>query len=822
MSDHEFVICLAHLLRSLQCEGDWGKMLEEASNSLISCIKEVRPDLAVYIDPTSQIPLMSVSKANKSGISSLFSGSEDSSFVLQHEIAPKLFSQIKQQQEDGDRTLHQQRSSRRFTGLLTARRQETQLTLSVVTALNTPYEINYAHNTHVMVQVSDSLRESVHRTQLQFHRVNRVWGEMQLELTQERGLWGPAEPSHLDRWELDPIEGPHRTRKRLKQNSQFYNVFQPKSPEEYKVSKLKQPSSSFSKEYHHYYGVRDRVSSLTTISGANKMSQLISARTLDADNRLMQDFLLEGESKVLVFPCIRVEGLSTTASILYLGRKSAYIIDGYTTTKEGDIMDVQMLMPEEWSERFKDILVDSASVVKKNKGAYNLGYKRITEIMKRRYSLQENGMEVFCYGGESYFLVFGSNHRNKAYHKLRYLTPSLTQKSDFASDVLSSARRHTRGDASSVFTSFRQSNVTHRWSVGEISNFQYLMYINTLAGRSYKDFMQYPIFPWVLADYTSAELDLSNPASFRDLSKPMGAQTPDRLSQFEKRYADWIDPHGTDTNPCHYGTFYSSAMITASYLIRLEPFTSSFINLQGGHFDLADRLFHSIADAWNSASKINMCDVRELIPEFFYLPDFLLNKDKFDFGRKQNGKKIDDVLLPKWAKGDPAEFIRLHREALESDYVSRNLHLWIDLIFGYKQRGEQARLAHNTFHCYFYEGNIDISLLTDPLRKSAVKGFINNFGQAPKQIFTRPHPARQVAYSDLVSRTFHYNVVNLRPPAREERIISSAVQQIESTENGGTLFAGKNKVLVPSSAGFNYYFTWGLPDNSLLLGAVDG
>ena len=217
-----------------------------------------------------------------------------------------------------------------------------------------------------------------------------------------------------------------------------------------------------------------------------------------------------------------------------------------------------------------------------------------------------------------------------------------------------------------------------------------------------------------------------------------------------------------------------------------------------------------------------MCDVRELIPEFFYLPDFLLNKDKFDFGRKQNGKKIDDVLLPKWAKGDPAEFIRLHREALESDYVSRNLHLWIDLIFGYKQRGEQARLAHNTFHCYFYEGNIDISLLTDPLRKSAVKGFINNFGQAPKQIFTRPHPARQVAYSDLVSRTFHYNVVNLRPPAREERIISSAVQQIESTENGGTLFAGKNKVLVPSSAGFNYYFTWGLPDNSLLLGAVDG
>lgn len=38
---------------------------------------------------------------------------------------------------------------------------------------------------------------------------------------------------------------------------------------------------------------------------------------------------------------------------------------------------------------------------------------------------------------------------------------------------------------------------------GEISNFQYLMHLNTLAGRSYNDLMQYPVFPWILADYDS-------------------------------------------------------------------------------------------------------------------------------------------------------------------------------------------------------------------------------------------------------------------------------------------------------------------------------
>ena len=44
---------------------------------------------------------------------------------------------------------------------------------------------------------------------------------------------------------------------------------------------------------------------------------------------------------------------------------------------------------------------------------------------------------------------------------------------------------------------------------------------------------RYPVMPWVLADYTSATLDLSDPASFRNLAKPMGCQDPEREAAFQ-------------------------------------------------------------------------------------------------------------------------------------------------------------------------------------------------------------------------------------------------------------------------------------------------
>lgn len=73
------------------------------------------------------------------------------------------------------------------------------------------------------------------------------------------------------------------------------------------------------------------------------------------------------------------------------------------------------------------------------------------------------------------------------------------------------------------------------WQLGKISNFDYLLYLNLAAGRSFNDLAQWPVFPWVLRDYSSAVLDLTRDEAFRDLSKPMGALTPARLEVFRQR-----------------------------------------------------------------------------------------------------------------------------------------------------------------------------------------------------------------------------------------------------------------------------------------------
>uniref|UniRef100_A0A673N5U5 Neurobeachin-like protein 2 n=1 Tax=Sinocyclocheilus rhinocerous TaxID=307959 RepID=A0A673N5U5_9TELE len=333
---------------------------------------------------------------------------------------------------------------------------------------------------------------------------------------------------------------------------------------------------------------------------------------------------------------------------------------------------------------------DGSSEKEETEEGIGFDFKRslsqLREVHLRRYNLRRSALELFFIDQAHYFINFRKGVRNKVYSRILGLRPP---------NLFYFGSRSPQ-------ELLKASNLTHRWVCREISNFEYLMQLNTIAGRTYNDLSQYPVFPWVLCDYTSAKLDLEDPAVFRDLSKPIGVVNPRHAQNVREKYESFEDPTGT-IDKFHYGTHYSNAAGVMHYMIRTEPFTSLHIQLQSGKFDCADRQFHSVAAAWQARME-SPADVKELIPEFFYFPEFLQNMNGFDLGCLQiSQEKVNDVLLPPWASS-PEDFIRKHRKALESEHVSAHLHEWIDLIFGYKQRGPEAVEALNVFYYCTYEG----------------------------------------------------------------------------------------------------------------------
>ena len=143
-----------------------------------------------------------------------------------------------------------------------------------------------------------------------------------------------------------------------------------------------------------------------------------------------------------------------------------------------------------------------------------------------------------------------------------------------------------------------------------------------------------------------------------------------------------------------------------------------FLRYQDGSFDIPDRTFHDLEATWRLASSHSSTDVKELIPELFYLPELFLNQDSLNFGQRQGGELVDHVKLPPWAQQDARLFVKVHRQALESFWVQKNLHHWIDLIFGYQQKGAAAVEAINVFHPATYYG-FDLSTIQDPVQRQA-------------------------------------------------------------------------------------------------------
>ena len=359
----------------------------------------------------------------------------------------------------------------------------------------------------------------------------------------------------------------------------------------------------------------------------------------------------------------------------------------------------------------------------------------ICQIFNRKY-VASSAMEFFV-GSSGRGYLFEFEHKKALVHAATQLASAVTNASGHRVDFIKDPRRV-----------FKKEGWTAMWQRKEITNFQYLMVLNKYAGRTLNDVAQYPVFPWVLADYRSESVDWSNPALFRDLSKPVGALNEERLRVFVKRYEEMKeDGVNGPVPPFLYGSHYSTVGAVTFWLTRLEPFSRVARELQGGCFDYPDRLFFNLDTAWENCLT-SSSDVKELIPEFFYMAEFFVNTNRYWLGRRQNGDTVADVRLPRYTRGSPDLFVRFNAEALESPFVSAHLGEWIDLIFGYKQRGRAAEDAHNVFYYLTYPDAVDASAAEgDSVDATALRTQLAYFGQCPLQLFTAAHPARDATGS---------------------------------------------------------------------------
>jgi hypothetical protein len=273
-----------------------------------------------------------------------------------------------------------------------------------------------------------------------------------------------------------------------------------------------------------------------------------------------------------------------------------------------------------------------------------------------------------------------------------------------------------------------------KWLRNDLSNFKYLMKVNLNASRSMSDFSQYPVFPLLIKGFGKS-------MHLRELYHPIGMVGDEKRAKvFLSRYKS--SDNFTEHPSYHYGSHYSSPATVFNFLIRLHPYDKGCKAIQSGHFDLPDRLFFSLKFMLKNIME-EMSDVREMIPEFYSMPEFLLNLNNFDFGVNQQNTRVHNVILPEMFNSSPYRMVYVFRQLLECKEVSSELGGWIDLIFGCRQNGQEAIEARNVFFHLTYEDNVRQALSMSDSNHQAIQTQIYHFGQTPVQIFDKQHPNKK-------------------------------------------------------------------------------
>ena len=386
----------------------------------------------------------------------------------------------------------------------------------------------------------------------------------------------------------------------------------------------------------------------------------------------------------------------------------------------------------------------------KDKDIYkiSINYNDIKWIFRRRYYYKNSALEIFTTTNKTFYFNFKieedreivMNEIIKKLNEPARIIDDLKDPKDIFENVIGFENVAVTSNTKKTVKRIKISQKIEQWKEWKMTNYEFLMWMNIYGNRSFNDISQYPVFPWILNDYNDPLKQEPNEQgqkyNLRDMSLPMGMmilndEAEARKEMFIENY-ETLKETAEDgiMKPYFFGSNYSNPVYVCHFLMRIFPFTQIAIELQGSKFDHPERLFLSVEDSF-SFSVTQKTDVRELIPEFFYLPEIFLNINDLNMGSLDNGKKVNDIIVP--CQNNPYEFVQTMKAILESDEVSNIIQYWIDLIFGSKSKGKEAENAKNLFTEESYQENLDITKVTD---KEATLRKVE-FGLIPSQVMSK-------------------------------------------------------------------------------------
>ena len=454
------------------------------------------------------------------------------------------------------------------------------------------------------------------------------------------------------------------------------------------------------------------------------------------------------------------------------------------------------------------------SVFKPQINKYNnyylkIPYNSIEFVLKRRYYFKKTVLEIFTINKKSYSFKFEEKELKEIYENIRNYMKSdiedITIEYNKYEDKIGFYNRNRMLSKDiylpNIIKNMNLKSLYEKWAKWEISTLKFLMILNLYANRSYNDINQYPVFPWIITDYSSDILETQN--SIRPLETPMGMlEISEEAAERRKSFLSSWDACGNEKDPDEdfdrYRTHYSTSLYVTYYLVRVFPFSSIRIELQGKNFDDPNRLFNSLFDSFNCAVT-QKADVRELVPEFFYLPEIFCNLNKLNLGNLKNKEKktetpVNDVKMPKWANYDPYIFVNKHRMLLESTEVNEKMNEWFNIIFGYKQKGSVAKKIGNLFLKQTYENFEETYDKSDTKSKIYFCRLVE-FGVTPHQIF-KYEINKRMNYNELKTKRLLFpNITEIikKNEEKNKNLEQSYEIKVENTEKNNN----KNNNLTP-------------------------